>query len=663
MSIQGKLIEYLDGGKFICAFAVEDTGKRLRVINQNGREMNLPVSRIITHSTASLPMNLPREEMIRRLKDASENRQSLKTSINLEEIWELAAAEAENIFAPAFLTELCFGDNINDDQTAAFLRAIFDDRLFFKYKEGRIITHSPETVEQNRRQQEKEKQQAALLDNGARGLAMLHAGKDPGDWPERENCLNLIRDYYLFGNDFPENKLARELLKKAALTAPHAPYHLLVKAGYWDKHENIPLLRNEIPRDFSDAALAQAESIVVPDIETLLADDRKDFRDLPLLTIDGRNTRDFDDALHLEKQGDNFLVGIHISDVAHYIRPGTPLFQEVLQRGTSIYFPEGPVPMLPETLSEGVCSLKAGELRPAMSFMVQLSPEGEVLGFKVVSSVVTVKRKLSYSESDGLLDSDPELSALALLSLKLRQRRIDNGALLLPFPDVNIHLDSDKNISVHLSEVDTPSRVLVSEFMILANSMGARHLVNQETPGLFRSQPQPRQRLIHGYEKDLHQISRQRKKLSPGNLSATPKAHSGVGVSQYTTLTSPIRRLLDLLMQLQLHYMIRGRGILFSRNELLNFAAVINTTQSRVNAARYLRRRYWILSYLETRAGEKLKGMIIDKGPRRVHLLLTDFMLDADLPANQAIKAQPGETIMVRVARVDALDNVLRVEL
>ncbi|MCK5341224.1 MAG: RNB domain-containing ribonuclease, partial [Desulfobulbaceae bacterium] len=449
---------------------------------------------------------------------ADDIRKGLMTEVNPEEIWELAQDTPDTGFDVSFLAELSFGETAEDDHNAAFLRCIFVDKLFFKYKEGKIIAHSKEVVEQLRLQQEKERQKEALLENGARGMRSLWEGKNPGEWPEKEKCIDLVRDYYLFANDATESVLGRELLKKAELTRPHDPYHFLIKAGVWDRNENIPLLRYEMPQEFSEEALAQAGSLHVPDVDHLIAEGRRDFRELPLLTIDGSQTKDYDDALHILKKGENFEVGIHIADVAHYVKPGSPLYQEALQRVTSLYFPDAMVPMLPPEISEDLCSLIAGRERLALSYLVMLSPEGEVLDFSIVRSVVTVKRQLTYVESDLSIEKDEELRCLFQLGQKLLKKRIDDGAVLLPIPDVLIQIDADEEISVSLSPVDTPSRSLVAEFMVLANTLAARFIADREAPGLFRSQQPPGQRLVQGLEKDLFVNFRQRKHLAPGKL-------------------------------------------------------------------------------------------------------------------------------------------------
>jgi exoribonuclease-2 len=198
--------------------------------------------------------------------------------------------------------------------------------------------------------------------------------------------------------------------------------------------------------------------------------------------------------------------------------------------------------------------------------------------------------------------------------------------------------------------------------MILANTLGAQFVAEREAPGLFRCQAEPRQRLIEGFEKDIIKIMQQRKRLSPMSLLTTPKGHSCVGAPQYTTVTSPIRRLLDLIMQLQISYLIMGKGVLFSKKDMKHFGSIILTTLEKANQVKYLRQRYWILKYLQAKNGERLPALVIDSGPKRVHIFLEEFLLDADLPLNPAFKVTAGDTVLVKLAKIDPLSNILRLE-
>ncbi len=667
MISDGAIIEYIEGGRFYCALVTGHAGKRLRLINHNGREVNLPEGRVLLASRNRFPTDLGRTELVEMLKRCHALRNRLVEEIDLNEIWELAVDEDQESFSADFLAELQFGGKVDDDRAAAFLRAVFQDRLLFRYRDGRVTVHSREKVEQLRLQQQREQEKKRLIENGGACLARLYAGETvtAEQWPERDQVLAWIADLVLRDNEAGERDMARALLKQAGLTRPHDPHQLLVRAGHWPRDPNLPLLRSEQPVEFSPAVLDQAAAIRAIPADTLLADSgRRDLRDLDTFTIDAPSTQDFDDALHVEDLGDSIRVGIHITDVSQYVPPGTPLFDEALERATSLYFPEQQVPMLPESLSQGICSLIEAQDRPALSFLVRLDREGHIVNSSIVRSVIRVRRRLSYQEVDALVEagSDPGLTLLDGLRQKLQHNRAEQGALLLSVPDVNIDISDRDRIAVHLSPVDTPARTIVSEMMILANGVAASYLAGQEAPGLFRSQPPPRKRLISGVRNPLPDILKQRRFLSRGELTTHPKPHSGLGLNCYTTVTSPIRRVLDLIVQHQLSHMLSGRGILFSSSECKTFAGIINQKLARANNIRQQRHRYWILRYLEPRQGQRVQALVVGRGPKRVNVLLTDCLFDGDLPLNPAFPVEPGDTVQVTLARVSPLDNVLRLE-
>ncbi len=652
MLSQGKLIEYLDNGKFICALVTSVQPKRVHLINQNSREVSLPAARIIHCSKENHNTTASRNDLVQLLKETTTKRTSLMDHISLEEVWELVVEETTNNFDPVFLAELCFGEIADDNATAAFMRCILSDRRFFKYKEGKIKVFSKEQVEQ-------------LITRGAETIRHIMDNGLNGDPLDRwqEACLKLLRDYYLFSNDAENDDIAKKMLKKAQLTQPHAPFDLLVKAGVWSKNENIPLLKSDLAVSFSLAARQQAEMILQTKHEELFADPgRTDYTHLKPMTIDGPTTLDFDDALSVEKTDQGYLVGIHISDVAHYVTPGTPLFEEAIHRGTSVYFPEGQIPMLPRHLSQGICSLIQDEIRAAFSFMILLSEEAEVLQVRIKPSIIKVARRLTYEEADTLIETDEELRILNMLRNKLRKKRLDNGALLLPFPDVNIFVDSQGKIHVSLGKTNTPARSLVSEMMILANTEAARFVSDRMVPGLFRAQPPIKQRLVHGEDDDLFLNVRQRKQLPRGELLTVANPHSGLGVQQYTTITSPIRRLLDLIMQHQLNAISRRQEPTFSESMCQDFSSVISRTVTTANNVKQQRHRYWLLKYLEEKQGQLVDALVIDSGPKRIFLLLKEVLMDVDLAAPSGTRPTPGETVKVRISRVAPLDNTLRLE-
>ena len=662
----GSLIEFIDGGRFFCGLVSGVVDRKIQLLSQNGREINLPEARVLNVSLQRFPQNGSREAITALLRERSAGRFALAETIDLQPLWEIVCEETDNEFSPDFLTEMHFGGMVDDDQRAAFLRAIFITPLFFKYKNGKIVAHTPEQVEQLLLQRRREEEKAQLLDQAVSGLQGIMRGTpvSEAEWPDRERCLHWLAQSVLFGSEVPEDDFIHQVMKKAGLTAPHAGHELLVKAGIWDRDENLALLRSDQPVEFSASCVQITENLREATVEQLLADPkRKDLRSLNTLTIDGAFTRDFDDAIHIvKKENGQVEVGIHITDVSYYVPVKSPLFAEARERATSIYFPEGHIPMLPKLLSLDLCSLIQGKIRPTISFLVTLTAEGALVHSTIVPAIIEVKRQLSYREVDGLIDRDPDLAALNVVRQQLRQQRVDQGALLLSLPDVNIDIRDRDHIQVYLSPVDTPARNLISELMILANGLAAAYMASREAPGLFRSQPPPRKRIISGVQNSLTDIAHQRRFLARGELTSHPKPHSGLGLNSYTTITSPIRRFLDLAMQHQLSHMIHGQGILFSSEECKTFAGIIQQKLGRANAIRQQRHRYWILRYLAPKEGQQVNGLVVGVGPKRVNLLLCDCLFDVDLPPNPAFPVEPGDTVRIRLARVRPLDNILRVE-
>ncbi len=658
----GKIVEYVDQGKFICALVQEEEGKRLRVMNQNGREMKLPIARIV-HLSDKRFSAASREDAMALLQETAARRQALMEPINLQEIWELAVDEEQAAFPALFFAELAFAENATDDHVAAFVRCVFADKFYFKYKEGKVHVHSPEMVEQLQVMVYKEQEKEALLEKGALGLQEIYAGNGGYVWPERELCLEMVEAFYLQGNDAKDAATSRELLKRANLVRPNDPFHILVRAGVWHKDENIPLLKSDLPTDFSEAEEEQALAVQEQRHDFFDAG-RLDLRDKPLLTIDAVSTRDLDDALHLERKGDNFLVGIHIADVSHYVRPGELLFDTARERATSTYMADRQIPMLPHSLSENGCSLIAGVDRPAVSTLVELTPEGEVVNSRIVRSVVNVKRRLSYVEALEMAEqkSDEEIVVLTDLGQKLLQRRVAAGAVVMPVPDVNIRV-GDK-VEVTLADSDSLSRTLVAEFMVLANVLGAQYVSSRMEPGIYRSQDPPRQRLFEGLQRDLFLNFRQRRCLSRGNLLTTAKSHSGVGADCYTTVTSPIRRFLDLVMQHQLVGIISRKGTPFTEKDCKGFVGNILHGVGRANRVRSQRQRYWLLRYLEESVGvgNSMDALVLDIQVRRVQVVLTDILLEGDLPVGQGPHVEAGDMVKVKLAKVSALDNSFRLD-
>jgi exoribonuclease-2 len=378
------------------------------------------------------------------------------------------------------------------------------------------------------------------------------------------------------------------------------------------------------------------------------------------MTIDGQATHDFDDAISIEKIGDQFRLGIHIVDVAHFVRQGDIIDQEALSRGSSIYMPDQKISMLPASLAEGLCSLKAGAIRPAISTMVNLSPSLEVIDFEILSSLIKVKRQLTYYDVNQEADQNPDIVILRAIAEKFHQQRLDAGAVQITVPEINVWLADDGTISVNRINRESPGRMLVSEIMIMANWLMARYLAENKMPAVFRSQPGPRERLYKGDGGTVFQNWMQRRFLSRFVLGTKPEKHSGLGLNAYVTATSPIRKYFDLLTQRQIRAVI-GLDRPYTSDEITQILQLLELPMANVSRLQFGRNRYWLLKYLEQHIGRKEEAIVLMKRRNDYQILLSSYMVECDLPLSSGFVLKPEDLIQVTIQNVSARKDLLQV--
>ena len=651
----GHIVEFAEQGRVLPAYVLGHKDRRLRVLLPSGREELLPRTRILCLSKQAY--RVPnRQEQIRLLEEAHTRRERLKEELDLEELWEVVVDEAEEM-TPEELAEVYFGPEPDDDQIAAIIRAVLEDRLYFRFREGRILIHAREEVERLKEARRKEEERLRRREEGAAWLEALLKGETyPVGQEIKEYWLSALKDFYLFGDEAQRARETKELLQRIGANRPGRIFEILKITGVFTEDENVELLRYDIREEFPPELEKEAKEKVA---QGFSRKDRRDLTGLFLFTIDGPETRDFDDALHLEKHGDEWLVGIHIADVATFVPPDSRLFKEVLHRGTTLYLPDRIIPMLPKTISEEAASLVAGKERPALSFLVRLSKDGEVQGFEIVRSVVQVKERLTYDQADERLASDETLKTLHQLAQKLFERRLAAGALPVFLPEIIVRVE---NGEIRLERLEfTPARFLVSEFMILANYIAARFCQERHIPAIYRSQAKPKERMLEGDEQDLLKNFLQLRQLSRGELLLTPEFHHGLGLAVYTTISSPLRRAVDLIMEHQVcHYLETGRPC-FSKEELASFLRELAPALEAATAVKNRTTRYWLLKYLKKEIkGKTLDGLVVDIHQRKAKVLLIDYMITVDVPLPPSYTPQVGTALKVVLQRIDPREDTVK---
>ena len=651
----GTIVEYIDQQKIITAVILSEKNDKLKLLNENSRELSLSEKRLTHAASVCLDVTQPRSTLIQLLKAASHTRKELSEQIDIREIWEILHEEEQSIDLSA-MTVFCFDLPLGADHEAAVIRAGFNDRLYFKFNQNCFESYTPEQVAARKRQIKEAERRERLIQKGVAWLTAMQNQTGDLDPPNPE-VMEILKNFYLFGNDSVHAAAARQILKNAGLNTPDPLFNFFVRSGVWQTDENVDLLSMGIPTRFSREVTAASQRLLSVGTRVFQDQARKDLTRVPLITIDGQSTMDYDDAISLENTEQGYLLGIHIIDVGAYIRSGDPIDLAARERASSIYMPDDKLPMLPADLSDDLCSLKAGELRPAISTLVHMNRFFEIQDVQIVPSIIQVHKQMSYAEANLLNGKDDPITSLHKIATLLREKRLKAGAIQITLPEVNVWLDDNKEIRYAKVDRENPSRMLVSELMIFANSLMAKFLADHKVPAVFRSQPPPSQRLFKGIEPSLLPNLMQRKHLSRAVISTDPQIHSGLGVAAYATATSPIRRYHDLLTQRQIKSIL-GLNPAYSKNDLENIIQAVSVPMANAGRVQAARKRYWLLKLLETMRGSGVEALVLECHRDHYMILLKEFMLEARMPAS-GLRLKQGDVIQVTVQHADARRNQL----
>ncbi len=395
------------------------------------------------------------------------------------------------------------------------------------------------------------------------------------------------------GGGQPGQKVAVRLLEwDSRQTAPRGEVSEVLG---WPDEAGVDIrgiiLRHGLREGFPEEVQAEAKKVPSA-IHPEVLKQRSDWREKLVLTIDPDDARDFDDAICVRKLENEWELAVHIADVAHYVKPGTALDLEARQRGNSTYLVDRVIPMLPEELSNGICSLVPAEDRLTRCVIMRFDRQGRLTRTRFEQAVICSRSRLTYREAQEMLEggegegegnsSSGEIAqALTVcweLAKLLRQRRFEQGALDLDFPEVRMELDASGRPTGYRREDHNESHQLIEEFMLAANEAVARVVKNAERPAIYRVHEEPDQDKLfefaelartHGYEpgdlvnrKHIQKLLRAcrgepeehsiklglLKSLKRASYREEPLGHYGLSKTDYCHFTSPIRRYADLVI-------------------------------------------------------------------------------------------------------------------
>ncbi len=359
----------------------------------------------------------------------------------------------------------------------------------------------------------------------------------------------------------------------------------------------------DLPTSFPDKVLNQAERVAKDVSEADMAG-RMDLREWQMVTIDGEDAKDLDDAISITRDGTNYILGVHIADVTNYVQENSALDREAIKRGTSVYLVDRVIPMLPHTLSNGICSLNAGVDRLALSCIMTINEKGAVVDHTIAETVVRIDERMSYTSVKKILEERDEIETeryqalvpmfelMAELSGILREKRRQRGSIDFDFPETKMILDSNgKPIDIKPYDRNVATKI-IEDFMLLANETVAEDYFWQEIPFVYRTHESPDEdkmkklaTFINNFGHSLHISNKEVRPKEIQKLLAkvegtaeealisrlalrsmkqakyTPEntGHFGLAASYYCHFTSPIRRYPDLQIHRIIKENLRGR--------------------------------------------------------------------------------------------------------
>ena len=457
-----------------------------------------------------------------------------------------------------------------------------------------------------------------------------------------DKVIAVIADYGS-GNKNPEGKIKENL---GNIRTPGTDILAIVKSF-------------GIPSEFPEKVMKQAQR--VPDhVLDADRDGRLDLRHLQTVTIDGEDAKDLDDAISLTKEGDIYHLGVHIADVSNYVQYNSALDREALKRGTSVYLADRVVPMLPERLSNGICSLNQGEDRLALSCLMDINEKGKVVSHQIAETVINVDERMCYTDVKNILeDTDEEAKKrydalipmffmMKELSGILRNSRHHRGSIDFDFPESKIILNAaGKAIDVKPYEANVATKI-IEDFMLMANETVAQEYCTEEIPFVYRTHDNPDPEKVESLLTLLHnqgvKIQKAKEEITPKEIQQIIESieglpneamisrlvlrsmkqakyttecsgHFGLAAKYYCHFTSPIRRYPDL----QIHRIIKDnlRGRLMREGRTEHYAEILDEVarqssvcERRADEAERESDKLKKAEYMSYHLGEEFEGII-----------------------------------------------------
>lgn len=664
----GTVVEFMHGDQPQLAWVLEEASGKLRIVTINKREMKLPAARLLPWQGPTLSADVTRQDIQNALNDHQEKRGEIQAGLDVMELWDLSQGEMEA--APLEWFAGLLWEDPDHDQLAALGRAMLQAKTHFKFRPPNFEIWSAEKVELKMRQQAEEKAREAVTAAGQTLLQSLWSAYNQGRKPQlpqmdeelKASLSRILRRKIGDRLDETERKIWTAI-SKGLPDLQHLALLLAQTWGILPRHHNYHL--DEAEYDWGNG-WSESFASEINEIENTFSNQAETPEAEDFVSIDAITTRDIDDAFRIRREGNGYVVSIALARPDSHWEFGSPLDKAVMHRATSLYLPEGTAHMMPEQFGTGLYSLIAGEDRPALIADFAMDDDGNLTSVTPRTAWIRVAANITYEDADNAIENgtDESLVIAHELAEKLIQRRIEAGACVIrkPEPVVTVEGEGDQSsVKIDLKEPCPRSELVISEFMILANSGLALWAKDNDVPLLHRTQDIALPQESAGIFTEPAEILRTVKLLLPPILETTPKRHAALAVPAYAPITSPLRRYTDFINMAQVCTFLADGTPRLTNSELDTLAIHLKLRIQSVSAVQRFRPRYWKLVYLAKRRKQFHSAVMVDEAGPMATLAMPDIQVNVRAPKKLlGDKLYPGQPFQINFSRVDPLTNEIR---
>lgn len=661
----GELIVFKKKEKPVLGIVSSSDEDGLIIVTEDGKEKEIEHCEVDFKTGILTEQNNDSGHWVHVLRQYRRELNQARETIDLESLWDSVAGSVEKLPYSDILDIYSGDKKISEDEALKFYWALNKTDIYFNSEEGFYFPSAESEVKSKLLQKEQDKKKLAET-----SLAVQWAMNFIN--PDNKNTFNndfdikyfiqLTRDFIVNKSSQDRMREAKAFLNQLGINRPEDATNFLIKIGECSPDADPNLIRLESFNYLSKKSENEVQEVLCREFDT---ENYSDLRDHKIITIDDSDTEDIDDAISLEKEGNNLILGVHISNVSYYIDKGSSLDQDACKKGDTVYIPDTRIDIFPNILINNKFSLFEGQDKLALSLMITLDKKTyDIKDYKFFQSVINIAKNYSYKEAETTLLKEKKGKELVNIALSLRQKRIKKGAFLLQLPELKFNFDEDGKVAKKINRMNSIPHMIIAELMILTNNLTAKYLNENNLPSIFRVQKDevPQEARDYDINDPLFSI-RVVKHLRPSVISTNPGKHKSLGLDGYVQSTSPIRRYSDLVVQRQIVGILTGNEWIYDGKELSDIITRIGNGFGERRLLQKNRKKYWLYKYFKENKEKNINGIVSGVNDPNVYVYLPEYFVEVPIKNYTAGIIKEYDEITLNVEEVDPLRKKLKLKI